>query len=294
MKTYDYAFLNMMPLPQGFASLLPALRRLDSLCAQQLALSPQQREGVIQKGWEAATTGAASLEDVPPAAYGQALQAVSQQFDDIEATREGFLQLNRLLLPKGAAGAYGSTEKSQAADLAFSAYVSAAEEADAFLLIPCITLDLLCTAPFPNAPAGTVFLLARLLLCKAGYTMCSFLPLEAMIHRYFSFYHRAFQESALYWAEGHNDYLPYMQIFLSLLYLSYRQCLSWIPARKRTKRASIEELVLNRQEPISKSDICAALPMISPTTVEAVLGSMVKAGAIRRIGGGRGTKYLPA
>ena len=54
----------------------------------------------------------------------------------------------------------------------------------------------------------------------------------------------------------------------------------------------IENTVLNSLLPISKADICKLLPDISPTTVEAVLGKMVKSGVITTIGNGRGTKYI--
>ena len=50
--------------------------------------------------------------------------------------------------------------------------------------------------------------------------------------------------------------------------------------------------VLNSLIPISKGEICQIHPDISPTTVEAVLGAMVKDGQIRKIGKGRVTKYL--
>lgn len=42
----------------------------------------------------------------------------------------------------------------------------------------------------------------------------------------------------------------------------------------------------------SKTEICHLLPDISPTTVEAVLGKMIKSGLITTVGTGRGTKYI--
>ena len=60
------------------------------------------------------------------------------------------------------------------------------------------------------------------------------------------------------------------------------------------KKRRIEATVLNSFTPLGKSDICAMLPDVSPTTVEAVLGAMVRGGLIRRLGGGRGTKYIKA
>ena len=44
--------------------------------------------------------------------------------------------------------------------------------------------------------------------------------------------------------------------------------------------------------PISKADIGKILPDVSATTIEAVLGKMVRTGSIRKVGTGRGTKYI--
>ena len=50
--------------------------------------------------------------------------------------------------------------------------------------------------------------------------------------------------------------------------------------------------VLNSLTPISKADIGRILPDVSATTIEAVLGQMVRTGSIRKVGSGRGTKYV--
>ena len=65
-----------------------------------------------------------------------------------------------------------------------------------------------------------------------------------------------------------------------------------VNGRKITKKARIESTVLNSLTPISKSEICKILPDVSPTTVEVVLGEMVKTGSIRRVGAGRMTRYI--
>ena len=65
-----------------------------------------------------------------------------------------------------------------------------------------------------------------------------------------------------------------------------------VNSNKITKTSRIENTVLNSLLPISKADICKLLPDVSPTTVEAVLGKMVKRGIITIIGNGRGIKYL--
>ena len=67
-----------------------------------------------------------------------------------------------------------------------------------------------------------------------------------------------------------------------------------VNGKKITKKARIEATVLNSLTPISKAEICQILPDVSPTTVEAVLGAMVKTGSIQRLGAGRMTRYIKA
>lgn len=56
----------------------------------------------------------------------------------------------------------------------------------------------------------------------------------------------------------------------------------------------IEQTVLNSVLPVSKMEICDILPDVSVTTVEAVLGKLVKAGKVQKLGQARSTKYVNA
>ena len=88
-----------------------------------------------------------------------------------------------------------------------------------------------------------------------------------------------------------------MSNFLTTLYGCYSELdkrFASVNAGRLTKRSRIEATVLNSFTPLAKSDICRILPDVSPTTVEAVLGAMVRDGRIRKIGNGRGSKYLKA
>ena len=67
-----------------------------------------------------------------------------------------------------------------------------------------------------------------------------------------------------------------------------------VHGKKITKKARIEATVLNSLTPLSKAEICKTLPDVSPTTVEAVLGVIVKRGAIKRIGLARSSRYIKA
>ena len=82
--------------------------------------------------------------------------------------------------------------------------------------------------------------------------------------------------------------------FLSTVYMCYRELdkrFAVIGTRKVTKQARVEATVLNSLTPISKADIGRILPDVSPTTIESVLGQMIKSGTIRKIGSGKLTRY---
>ena len=86
-----------------------------------------------------------------------------------------------------------------------------------------------------------------------------------------------------------------MKNFLSTLYQCYQELdrrFAVVNSNKITKSSRIEATVLNALLPISKAEICRLLPDVSPTTIEAVLGKMVKSGMIKTLGSGRGTKYV--
>ena len=115
------------------------------------------------------------------------------------------------------------------------------------------------------------------------------------INNYKAYYYEALRQSSTGWETNENDYFPFMENFLSTLYMCYKELdkrFAVVHGKKVTKKARIEATVLNSLTPVSKSDICHILPDVSPTTVEAVLGAMVKAGTIRKIGQGRGSIYI--
>lgn len=82
-------------------------------------------------------------------------------------------------------------------------------------------------------------------------------------------------------------YLCYIYVIRNLISVSLL-----FTEKKITKKARIEAAILNSLTPLSKAEICKILPDVSPTTVEAVLGAMVKSGTIKRIGASRAARYI--
>lgn len=179
------------------------------------------------------------------------------------------------------------------------AYLEARDDANInqLLLIPCVILDFLCIHPFRDGNGRMSRLLSLLLLYRNGYDAGKYVSFEEQINNYKAYYYESLRLSSIGWEDGKNDYFPFIENFLSTLYMCYKeldQRFAVLHGKKITKKARVEATVLNSLTPISKAEICRILPDVKPTTVEAVLGAMVKSGSIKRIGASRSTRYIKA
>ncbi len=177
------------------------------------------------------------------------------------------------------------------------AYMDARNDAsiNQLLLIPCVILDFLCIHPFRDGNGRLSRLLTLLLLYKNGYDAGKYVSFEEQINKYKGFYYEALRKSSEGWHENQNTYIPFIENFLSTLYMCYKELdkrFAVVGGRKLTKKARIEATVLNSIVPISKAEICNILPDVSPSTVEAVLSIMVKNGQIKKIGQSKLTRYI--
>lgn len=190
-----------------------------------------------------------------------------------------------------------ASETSKAMEQLELAYMIARSDANInqLLLIPCVILDFLCIHPFRDGNGRMSRLLSLLLLYKNGYDAGKYVSFEEQINNYKSYYYDSLKQSSIGWDTNENSYFPFIENFLSTLYMCYKELdkrFAVVHGKKITKKARIEATVLNSLTPLAKAEICKILPDVSPTTVEVVLGEMVKSGSIRRIGSGRSTRYI--
>ena len=190
-------------------------------------------------------------------------------------------------------------EVSEAMEQLELAYMEARNDANInqLLLIPCVILDFLCIHPFRDGNGRMSRLLSLLLLYKNGYDAGKYVSFEEQINNYKVYYYDALRDSSVGWHDNQNTYVPVIENFLSTLYMCYKELdkrFAVVHGKKITKTARIEATVLNSLVPISKADIGEILPDVSPTTIEAVLGRMVKDGRIKKIGQSRMTRYAKA
>lgn len=192
-----------------------------------------------------------------------------------------------------------AVETPQAMEQLELAYMFAKDDANInqLLLIPCVILDFLCIHPFRDGNGRMSRLLSLLLLYRNGYDAGKYVSFEEQINKYKPYYYESLRQSSEGWAENKNSYFPFIENFLSTLYMCYKELdkrFAVAHGKRITKKSRIEATVLNNLTPISKAEICEILPDVSPTTVEAVLGAMVKSGSIKRIGQARNTRYIKA
>lgn len=257
------------------------------------------------------------------AGYRDALNAIHLNHDNIDLKRADILRLHEILM-QIAGYEYGgkyktgdnyiieedkdgnrkvrfmptpASEVEKAMEQLELAYMSARDDANInqLLLIPCVILDFLCIHPFRDGNGRLSRLLTLLLLYKNGYDAGKYVSFEEQINNYKGFYYESLRESSIGWHENTNDYVPFMENFLSTLYMCYKELdkrFAVVNGSKITKKSRIEATVLNSLVPISKGEICDILPDVSPTTVEAVLSVMLKKGLVRKLGQSKNTRYI--
>ncbi|MBP5237050.1 MAG: Fic family protein [Clostridia bacterium] len=179
----------------------------------------------------------------------------------------------------------------------YLAYMDARDdsEIDPLLLIPCVILDFLCIHPFRDGNGRMSRLISLLLLYKNGFDISRYISFEEQINSMKGSYYEALKQSSAGWHENANDYIPFIEKFLLTLYLCYKELdkrFLTLGTKKISKKKRVEGTVMNAFLPIGKKELQDLMPDISATTIEQVLGSMVKDGAVRKIGSTRNAKYI--
>lgn len=175
------------------------------------------------------------------------------------------------------------------------AYLEARDNAgiNQLLLIPCVILDFLCIHPFRDGNGRISRLLSLLLLYKNGFDIGRWISCEEKINETKDEYYAALKASSDGWHENRHNPFVFMEYFIRMLSFCYNDFDKRFTAAGTSRKNDRIELILMRSvAPLSKADICRALPEVSPTTVEAALGRLVKEGKIQKTGAARSTRYV--
>ena len=189
-------------------------------------------------------------------------------------------------------------ETSEALNKLCEAYRDALQEscmADPLILHCMFILDFLCIHPFNDGNGRMSRLLSLLLLYKSGYIVGKYISLEKLIEESKETYYEALQESSAGWHENDNDYEPFTEYMLGVVIKAYREFesrVTIITNENLTKSDRVRELIHRNIGMITKTELINMCPDISSTTVQRTLSELVKEGTIKKIGGGRYTKYI--
>lgn len=302
--------------------------RLEAVAKVQSVKSSNAIEGIVTSDERIAAivnqnSAPLNHNEAEIAGYRDALNEIHQGYDNIEFRESDILHLHEKMMNYSSydsAGRYktfdnvimeidtdgirrvrfrpmSAGETPKAMEQLELAYMDARSSSsiNQLLLIPCVILDFLCIHPFQDGNGRMSRLLSLLLLYKNGFDCQKYISFEEQINNYKSYYYEALRKSSSGWETNENSYFPFMENFLSTLYLCYKELdrrFAVVHGKRVTKKARVEATVLNNLTPISKAEICHILPDVSPTTIEAVLGCMLKAGSIKTVGAGRTTRYI--
>lgn len=179
----------------------------------------------------------------------------------------------------------------------YLAYIDAKQDLsiNRLLLIPCVVFDFLCIHPFTDGNGRMSRLISLLLLYKEGYDIVKYISFEEQINKRKDLYYQSLKNSSIGWENNQNNYFPFAENFIYTLLCCYKELdmrFSVVNGKKLPKNKRIELTLKSSVTPLSKSEICDILIDVSPTTVEAVLGSLVKNGIVEKIGSSRSVKYI--
>ncbi len=175
------------------------------------------------------------------------------------------------------------------------AYKDAIDIADPLILSFMFILDFLCIHPFNDGNGRMSRLLTLLLLYQNGFLVGKYISIEKIIEESKETYYDALQESSYNWHENTNDYKPFVNYMLGVVISAYKDFESRVRLLTDpniTKIDRIREVIKNNIGTITKSELLDQNSDISDTTVQRALAELLKNGEIKKIGGGRYTKYV--
>ena len=169
------------------------------------------------------------------------------------------------------------------------------EGADPLILTAMFVLDFLCIHPFNDGNSRMSRLLTLLLLYRAGFMVGKYVSIEEIIEKSKETYYEALKQSSFGWHENENDYEPFVRYMLGVILKAYRdfdERASILTAEGARKPDQVREIIKDSLKPITKREIVEKCAGVSEITVQRALADLQKTGEIRKLGGGRYTKYI--
>lgn len=162
------------------------------------------------------------------------------------------------------------------------------------LYIPCVILDYLCIHPFVNGNGRTSRLLTVLLLYKENIDVCRYVSIDEHISFTKAGYYRNLGLSSDGWRENRWSYFPFIRYFLRTLlecYIDLDTRFALVDGRRIGRVQTVENVIMRSVAPVSKGQICMALPDVSTYTIEKCIKTLLAQGKIEKVGNTKGARY---
>ncbi len=163
------------------------------------------------------------------------------------------------------------------------------------LIIANFIVEFLKIHPFEDGNGRLSRVLTNLLLLRAGYIFVEYVSHEQIVERRKDEYYIALRKSQETFGAEHDSIAPWLNFFLSVIKEQAIKALSYLEEEK------IEDMLSPKQYEVWKyvSEVHEAAPSdivkatgIALGTVRQALNSLVEHGKVKRIGRGRGTRYV--
>lgn len=167
------------------------------------------------------------------------------------------------------------------------------ESVPPLIIIATFVFDLLCVHPFRDGNGRVSRLASTLLLEAHGFKVARYISLERLIEQSKEDYYHVLAECSYGWHEGQNIIVPWLNYFLSMLRLAYKEFEQQVESAQTRPAKSdlVRQTVLSLVEQFTLGDLAAQLPAASPQLIKKVLAELKKEGKIRLAGKGRGARW---
>lgn len=168
---------------------------------------------------------------------------------------------------------------------------------DPLLILGPFVVDLYNLGVFDRNRELTCLLVGVHLLNRANHRIARYISVPSLVEHTYPQMVKAMRASSHGWETGRNDYRPFTEYLLEILvesYLRFYQVYLIADGKPPTNVDRVNMIVTQRSYGTTKQDIVRSCPLMSETTIERALATLVKEGGILKRGGGRYTYYLPA
>ena len=169
------------------------------------------------------------------------------------------------------------------------------ESCDPLLLALRFSFDFVSIHPFTDGNGRMSRLLTVLLMERSDYDVGRYVSIESLIEHTKDQYYNALAASSRGWEHGENDEAPIVQYLLGVVLAAYRELeekLAPFAQGHATSQDRVRAVFNRRIGKVTKAMVMEDCPDISEVTIKRALASLVRQGAIEKVGGGRSTGYV--